>query len=210
MLAKIIKWLGFRAYLQKLKHLMIKSQISTMSPIERHIYLNTVFDDTNIFHPQYLEWTMKRINKILELYGLDFFKNKRILELGGGIGDIGGFFAELGAEVLSLEGRLMNVVLAQLKNSRIKNYKCRQFNLENDFSEFGKFDLIINFGLVYHLKNVEKHLNCCAKMADNILLETVVCDSTDSSKIILVDDPEGNDEALDGTGSRPGPYYMVV
>lgn len=110
--------------------------------------------------------------------------------------------------MLSLEGRIVNVSLAQLKNSKIKNYKCIQFNLENDFSEFGKFDLIINFGLIYHLKNVEKHLNCCAQMSDEILLEGGVCDSTDPSKIILVNDPEGNDESLNGLGSRPGPYFI--
>lgn len=80
--------------------------------------------------------------------------------------------------------------------------------MENDFSEFGKFDMIINFGLIYHLKNVEKHLICCAKMSDEILLEGTVCDSTDPSKIFFLEEPEGLGQALDGVGSRPGPYYI--
>ena len=90
MLNKILKWalanMGIMEKLQKLqdlKNLMIKSQTALMSPVERHIYFNTIFDDTNIFGSHYLKWTMKRINKVIELYGLDFFKNKRILELGG-------------------------------------------------------------------------------------------------------------------------------
>ena len=38
--------------------------------------------------------------------GFDFFKGKKILELGAGHGDIGAFFAELGADVLCLDGRI--------------------------------------------------------------------------------------------------------
>ena len=84
-----------------------------------------------------------------------------------------------------------------------------QFNLEKNFTEFGRFDLIINFGLIYHLKNVDEHLNCCFKVSDDIFLETVVCDSTDPYKIFyakrirLVDE-----EALEGIGSRPSPFYI--
>lgn len=60
------------------------SPTAIMSPVERHIYFNTVFaDETGTLGDNYFKWTMKRINKVLELYGLDFFKNKRILELGG-------------------------------------------------------------------------------------------------------------------------------
>lgn len=87
MLKKILKRalvnMGIKGKLQDVKNLMIKSQTAIMSPVERHIYLNTIFDE-NIFGSHYLKWTMKRINKVIELYGLDFFKNKRILELGGG------------------------------------------------------------------------------------------------------------------------------
>ena len=87
MLKKILKRalanMGIKGNLQDVKNLMIKSQTAIMSPVERHIYFNTIFDDTNIFGSHYLKWTMKRINKVIELYGLDFFKNKRILELGG-------------------------------------------------------------------------------------------------------------------------------
>ena len=46
-------------------------------------------------------------------------------------------------------------------------------------------------------------------MSDEILLEGGVCDSTDPSKIILVNDPpEGSDSSFDGVGSRPGPYFI--
>ena len=77
---------GINKYLRDfIEGLVIKAQTPLMSPVDRHIYLNTFYGNTN-FGANYLEWTMRRINKVLDLYGLDFFKNKRILELGGGQG----------------------------------------------------------------------------------------------------------------------------
>jgi SAM-dependent methyltransferase len=181
-----------------------------LSPITRHVYLSAFFRKTGgLFEPYYEDWRIKRINKILELYGIDYFKNKNVLELGSGHGDIGAFFAELGANVLSLEGRIQNINYATLKHRKIENFKCIQFDLENDFSNYGKFDLIINLGLLYHLKNVDGHLNCCFKMSDDILLETVVCDSTDPYKIFYCEENKKvDDHALNGIGSRPSPFYI--
>jgi len=179
------------------------------SPITRHIMLSYALNNEGLFHISYDEWKVKRINKILELYDIDWFKGKKILELGGGHGDIGAFLANLGADVLTLDGRRKNVNFAKLKHRKFDNYKCIQFNLENDFSEFGTFDLTINFGLLYHLKNVDEHLNCCFKTSKEILFETVVCNSRDPEKIIFYEeDVNVDEEALEGTGCRPSPFYI--
>ena len=58
------------------------------------------------------------------MYGIDYFKNKNVLELGGGHGEIGAFFAELGANVLCLDGREQNVNFANLKHRKLNNFKC--------------------------------------------------------------------------------------
>ena len=180
-----------------------------LSPIERHVYISSISNQHGLFNPIYDEWRIKRINKILEVYGIDYFKNKNVLELGSGYGDIGAFFADLGANVLCLDGREQNVIFANLKHHKLDNFKCLQFNLENEFTDFGKFDLIINFGLLYHLKNLDEHLNCCFKVSDDIFLETVVCDSTDPYKIFYCEENKNhNYDALEGIGSRPSPFYI--
>ena len=38
------------------------------------------------FHEHYDDWRMRRIRKVMEIYGSDF-RGKRVLELGGGLGD---------------------------------------------------------------------------------------------------------------------------
>jgi SAM-dependent methyltransferase len=182
---------------------------SSLSPVDRHVALNLIYNQNNIFNYSYDDWRIKRINKTLEIYGIDWFKGKSILELGGGLGEIGAFFADLGANVISLDGRQQNVNFATLKHRRVVNFKCAKFDLDDDFSHFGRFDLIINFGVLYHLRNVDEHLKCCFKMSDEIILETVVCDSTDPHKIFYCDENSRmNSMALNGVGSRPSPFYI--
>ena len=110
---------------------------------------------------------------------------------------------------LCLDGRRQNVNFAKLKHRNLANIRFEQFKLETDFSCFGRFDLLINFGMLYHLRHVDAHLKTCFGVADDILLESVVCDSSDPQKILLrAERAEIDDEALDGIGSRPSPFYI--
>jgi SAM-dependent methyltransferase len=179
------------------------------SPIDRHIIASSLVLSRGLFDPSYEEWRIVRINKILEIFGIDFFNGKRLLELGTAHGHIGAFFAQLGAHVVALDGRTQNVNYAKLKHRKISGIEFHEFNLEHNFSKFGRFDLIINFGLLYHLKNVDEHVRCCFRMADDMLLETVVCDSLDPYRVQLCDERQHvNEEALCGIGSRPSPAYV--
>lgn len=165
--------------------------------------------NSGLFHQTYPEWRMRKIRKILQIYDIEFFNGKTILEIGGGHGDIGAFFAELGADVLSLEGRDENRNFANLKHRHLKNYKSIKCDVENDFTYLGRFDLIINLSLLEAVKNVDNVLGCCAELSDDIILETMVCDSTDPSKILIVDmDPQIIDHPIYGKGARPSPAYI--
>ena len=187
------------------------SQLITakLSPVERYVVQSSLHSEDGLFHYSYEDWRIKRINKILQLYDLNELQGKRILELGCGHGEIGAFFADAGAEVLGLEGRLQNANFARLKQRGVQRFRCEHFDLDSDFSSFGRFDLIIDFGLIYHLKNVDAHLKHCFAMADDILLETVICDSPDPHKIVFLDENRSrDDEALDGIGSRVTSAYV--
>ena len=182
---------------------------ATLSPIDQYVALNVAMRNDALFEISYAYWRIKRLNKMLEIYGEDYFAGKRILELGSGLADIGAFFADLGAEVLCVEGRKETIRLARLKHRKVPRLRIEQHDLEQDFSHLGRFDLIIHFGLLYHIPDVAGHLKQCFAMSDEIILESVVCDSTDPDKIVLV---QGNasviEECLHGTGSRPSPAYV--
>ncbi|NQW23743.1 MAG: methyltransferase domain-containing protein [SAR202 cluster bacterium] len=177
--------------------------------VDAFIASNYAYFRSGHFHEHYSEWRMRRIRKILQIYEVEFFNGKTILEIGGGHGDIGAFFAELGADVLSLEARDENRTFANLKYRHLTNFKSLKRDVEDDFADLGRFDLIINFGLLEVVSNIDNVMSCCAKLSDDIILETMVCDSTDPTKTLFVDmDPRGIDNPLQGKSARPSPTYI--
>lgn len=181
---------------------------NTLSPVDLFIVQNFQFERLGHFHEHYVEWRMRRIRKILEICGGVDFKGMRILEIGGGTGNIGGFFAALGADVTSLEGRTVNRNLANLMYGEKYKFKSVFADLENDFSDIGQFDIIINFGLLEVIKNIDSVMECCSRMSDCIFLETMVCDSLDATVIPHAYAPSGIDNPLHGVGSFPSPLYI--
>lgn len=210
MIGKLMRYLrtlkSVKADLDRFEKLVFPS---TMSPVDRHVALTTATRRDAIYAASYAYWRTTRINKLLEIFGVDYFKGKRILEVGSGLCDIGAFFADLGAEVLCLEGRAETVRFAQLRHRNVPRLRIEQFDLEQDFRSFGRFDMILHFGLLYHLSTVDEHMARCFDIADEIMLETVVLDSLDPHRIVLL--PGRKDvveEALNGMGSRPSPFYI--
>jgi protein-L-isoaspartate O-methyltransferase len=183
--------------------------VTPLSPIDRHITLQTADRTDALYDITYPQWRTTRIAKLLEIYGIEHFKDLRILELGAGLCEIGAFFAELGAKVTCLEGRKEQVDIAKLKHRNIPNLRIEVCDLEGDFSNFGKFDLILHFGLLYHLKNVDENLRSCFGMADEIVLETVVCDSDDPHMLVTMPGrAEVIEESPHGHACRPSPAYV--
>lgn len=167
-----------RSWVEAKKTLLVYPNIN-LSSVDKHLFFNYLYEKRGHFHTHYREWTMRRINKILYIYGVEWFKNKKILVLGDGIGYVGSFFAEIGSKVLSLEGRRDNVNFAKLKYRQLKNFSIQEFDLENDFTHFGKFDLIINMGLIEVMPDSSNLLSSCIKMSNKVLIETLITDSND-------------------------------
>jgi hypothetical protein len=153
------------------------------------------------YHP---DWQVNRLAFILSKYPKEFFKGKRILELGACNAYFSAYFQELGAEVLAVEGREENIL-------KIKEYypqlKVEQANLDTSEWNWGKWDIIINFGLYYHLEKFHKeHLQNCLDNCDLMLFETVVYDS--SKPEIYFRQEAGYDQSLSARGGSPSTSYV--
>ena len=181
-------------------------------PIHLYIRQRFFYNTDGHYHNHYVEWRMRRITKVIDIFGIDFFQGKRILELGGGIGDIGAFFASIGAHVTSAEFRATNRNFAALRYRDIPNFQTVFFDGEQDFNHLaanGKFDVILVFGFIEVISNINSVMDCCMQMSDNVLLETMVCDSTNPDVLIYVDlSPEGIDNPSLGRSARPSPAYI--
>jgi 2-polyprenyl-3-methyl-5-hydroxy-6-metoxy-1,4-benzoquinol methylase len=178
-------------------------------PIDEFTFMSYATRRDGLFDGSYDEWRARRVQKLLGIYGGEYFRGKRVLELGAGHGDIGALFASLGAAVTCVDGRPENLEFGRLKHRRVDGLTFELIDLEHDFRSLGSFDLIIHFGLLYHLPNPEEHLKLCFEMCDEMVLESLVCDSRDAQRVVVIEErAEVNEEAVGGRGCRPSPFFI--
>jgi SAM-dependent methyltransferase len=165
------------------------------------------------FHNHYVDWRKKRIEKILKIFEKDYFKDKLILEVACGYGDIGKYFREnLGSRVVFTEGREEHLPFIKQNNpdSLVIHLNHENYwKLEDENSNHKKFDLVIHFGLLYHLDNWKQDLVCALKHSNTIILETEVAD-TNEIKEYKFYDPIGNDQSISESRkvTRPSAAYI--
>ena len=107
-----------------------------------------------MFTGHYNGWRTSRMNGVKKYISPEYFKSKTLLELGCGYADVGNMFYELGAIVTGSDCRkehLENV------NKKYPHIKTLLFDGDKDSIQ-EKYDIIIHWGLLYHLKEIEIHL----------------------------------------------------
>jgi hypothetical protein len=156
--------------------------------------------ERNRFDDHYIDWRFKRIQAIEKYFTKEFFKNKTLIELGAGYGDIGYHFSTLGSKVTCIEGRIDNIKYIQ---ETYKNIDTIHKDLDIEKFEIENVDIIINMGLLYHLKDPIYLLHKSCKYCNYMIIETEVVDSYNPSKIIYwIDKKEGYDQSLHEVGTR--------
>ena len=126
-----------------------------------------------MFAGHYIDWRSSRMNGVKKYISPEYFKSKTLLELGCGHADIGNMFYELGAIVTSSDARKEHLETVKQKYPHIKTLLI---DGDND-SIKEKYDVIVHWGLLYHLSEIEMHLEKVSQKCDILLLETEVSDS---------------------------------
>jgi len=156
-----------------------------------------------MFTGHYEDWRKSRMNAIQKYIHPGYFQSKTLLELGCGYADIGNMFYELGANVTSCDARTEHLDVVKERYPHIKTFV---FNGENDdIAE--KYDIILHWGLLYHLSKIEEHLEKVLQKCDVLLLETEVSDSDDPQFYISIDE-SGFDQAYHNEGIRPSQQFV--
>ncbi|MEN2992889.1 MAG: class I SAM-dependent methyltransferase [Bacteroidia bacterium] len=93
---------------------------------------------------------------------------KSALDVGAGVGYFSRFLKDRGFEVVGVEGREENVQEAQRRHPDIQ-FLCR--NVEDpSLPDLGTFDLVLAFGILYHLENPFAAVRNIVKMTKHVLL----------------------------------------
>jgi len=128
-------------------------------------------------------WRIKRAEKLVNIFGLKWFKNKKILEMGCGFGHIGMYFNSLGSVVHFSDAR--EEVLEKVKEKK-PDAITFVIDQEEDWSSKHHYDLIIHFGILYNLNYWEKDLSNALRHCDHLALESAVhkFNNTNEYKIV--------------------------
>lgn len=125
----------------------------------------------------------------IERYGL-----RTAVDVGCGLGDFSGYLKGLGLQVTALDGREENVAEARRRHAGVD---FRVMDAEDPaISTLGHFDLVLCFGLLYHLENPFRAIRNLRVLAGKaLLLETIVAPGSEPVAR-LVEECEGEDQGL--------------
>jgi tRNA (mo5U34)-methyltransferase len=105
---------------------------------------------------------------------------KTVLELGSHEGYFTVQLAKRCKHVTAVEIRPSKVVCALVRNfvHDLHNVKLCLTDVRDVGADFGRFDIVVHLGVLYHLSNPVEHLYKIRDLSDNLLLCTQYCDET--------------------------------
>ena len=129
------------------------------------------------------------------------------LDLGCGVGYFCSSLQDLGLRVTAADARAENIAEAR---SRFPGIDFQVADLEDpSLANLGTFDLVLCFGLLYHLENPMRAIrNLCALTGKLLLLESMAVDE-EQPFFLLLDEPEGEDQSLRAVSCYPSEGAMI-
>lgn len=160
-----------------------------------------------VVDPGYYNWQYNRIKFVIEKYGKDFFVGKKVLELGCFEGGISQMLFNLGAKLTSIEGFERNINVCKNRYSHL-DFILKDLDVDNwDFEDH--YDIIIHWGLLYHLRYPEVSIKHCVSHCDYLFLESLVVDCTSEHTSHVPEKNQwGTDQSIHEVGSRFSPKYV--
>ena len=143
--------------------------------------------------------TLRRITPVLRL--------RTALDAGAGVGLLSQALLDCGFDVSGFDGREENVAEARRRYPQIS---FAQGDLQKQsILELGKFDLVLCFGLLYHLENpllAVRHLRALTRKC--LLLESM-CVPDDHPSLLLREEPREDDQSMTELACYPSESSLV-
>jgi FkbM family methyltransferase len=136
--------------------------------------------------------------------GLDL---RTALDVGCGVGHFSTFLRDMGFQVTGVDGRAENVTEAQKRYPNIPFYIA---NVEDSsIAHLGKFDLVLCFGLLYHLENPFAAMRNLYALTTKVLLIESATVPEQRSVLILRDEVQSEDQGLHFIAFYPSESAIV-
>lgn len=129
------------------------------------------------------------------------------VDVGCGLGDFSGFLHDLGFQVRGLDGREENVEECRRRHPGITFERANAEDLLVD--QVGKFDLVLCFGLLYHLENPFRAVRGLRSITGQVLLIESMCAPGVNPAMELLDEPEVVNQGLNYVAFYPTESCLV-
>lgn len=157
-------------------------------------------NDDATFGGSYNRWRITRIAKLESMFGKEWFAGKHILELACAHGNIGLYLKQLGATVTFADARQEHLDIVLKKDPSATTILINQ---DTSWNINQHFDLILHFGVLYHIDNWRQDLASVIQHSNLILLESAVANTTRLFDYKITEEYEGGQNAFGGIGSMP-------
>jgi len=129
------------------------------------------------------------------------------LDAGCGLGHFSAFLNSLGFTVTGIDGRKENVEEAV---RRVPNATFHTRDIEDPkLSDIGQFDLVLCFGLLYHLENPFRAIRNLHSLTDKVLLVESMCAPGVDASMELLDEYQKEDQGLTYVAFYPTEACLV-
>jgi SAM-dependent methyltransferase len=137
----------------------------------------------------------------------DRLQLRTALDAGCGIGHFSARLQQMGLQVAAFDARAENVEEARRRHSKID---FRVADAEELLPQhFGVFDLVLCFGLLYHLESPLRAMRRLRSMTGKVLLIESVCAPGSSPSLHLRDEAMLPDQALNAVACYPSQGALV-
>ena len=137
----------------------------------------------------------------------DDLPSTRALDVACGVGYLSETLLEAGFEVTAVDARGENVDEAR---RRVPDARFLVHDVESDAWEaLGRFPVVMCFGLLYHLENPLRVVRGLFEVTESILLLEAQIAPGESPAAVLMNEPEGEDKALNGVAFVPTENCLV-
>jgi SAM-dependent methyltransferase len=128
-------------------------------------------------------------------------------DLGCGIGHFSEMLRDLGLQVTAADARAENIAEAR---SRIPGVDFRVADAEDpSLAALGSFDLVVCFGLLYHLENPLRAIRNLRSLTGKLMLLESMSVEDDQPFFLLLDEPEGEDQSLRAVSCYPSEGAII-
>jgi FkbM family methyltransferase len=129
------------------------------------------------------------------------------LDAGCGVGFFAQTLTELGLETRGFDGRFENVIEAR---KRFPKIAFERGDIESaEIAALGTFDLVLCFGLLYHLESPMRAIRHLRALTGKGLLIESMCVPGDEARTVLRDEPFQQDQSLTNMAFYPSEACLV-